>query len=114
MKRTFSGCVFVFMLLVLAVPNAQASSRKQREHGAQVFDSSGCLHCHTIGKTGAARGPNLSSVGSRMQPAAMRERIMNGGRGMPAFGDVLKRKELDDLVAYLRSCRAATPRLAAH
>jgi mono/diheme cytochrome c family protein len=108
MKRTFSGCVFAFILLALAVPSAQASSRKQRERGAQLFDTSGCLHCHMMGTEGATRGPNLSEVGSKLQPAAMRERIVNGGRGMPAFGDVLKRKELDDLVAYLRSCKAKT------
>jgi mono/diheme cytochrome c family protein len=110
MKRTFSGCIFAFMLLALAVPSAQASSRKQRERGAQLFDTSGCLHCHMMGTEGATRGPNLSEVGSRLNPAAMRERIVNGSRGMPAFGDVLKRKELDDLVVYLRSCKAKTSR----
>lgn len=110
MKRTFSGCVFTLMLLVLAIPSAQASSRMQRERGAQLFDTSGCLHCHMMGTEGATRGPNLSEVGSKLQPAAMRERIVNGGRGMPAFGDVLKRKELDDLVAYLRSCKGKTSR----
>lgn len=110
MKRTFSGCVYAFMLLALAVPSARASSRKQLEHGAQLFDTSGCLHCHMMGTEGATRGPNLSEVGSRLKPAAMRERIVNGGRGMPAFGDVLKHKELDDLVAYLRSRRTKPPK----
>jgi mono/diheme cytochrome c family protein len=109
MKLTFSGCVFTFMLLALAVPPAQASSRKQRERGAQLFDSSGCLHCHMMGQAGATRGPNLSGVGRRVKPAAMRNQILHGGKGMPAFDDVLKPKELDDLVAYLRSCRAKTP-----
>ena len=109
MKRTLSGCVFALILLALAVPQAQASSRKQREHGAQIFDTSGCLHCHMIGEKGATRGPNLSSVGIKMKPAALRKQIVNGGRGMPAFGDVLERKELDDLLAYLRSCRTKPP-----
>jgi mono/diheme cytochrome c family protein len=30
---------------------------------------------------------------------------VNGSKVMPAFGDVLQPTELDDLVAYLRSCK---------
>lgn len=41
----------------------------------------------------------------------MRKQIVYGSKVMPPFGDVLEPDELNDLIAYLRSCRekAATP-----
>jgi mono/diheme cytochrome c family protein len=35
----------------------------------------------------------------------LRQQIVDGSKRMPPFGDVLQHQELDDLVAYLRSCR---------
>ena len=87
-----------------------ASSKEQRARGAQLFTSSGCLHCHTIGNAGGHRGPNLSGVGRTVKKSAMRDHIVHGSQIMPAFGDVLDAQEIDDLVAYLRSCRAKSTR----
>lgn len=87
-------------------PFAIASSQSQRERGASVFAVSGCQHCHTINNVGGHKGPDLSGVGRRRSKAAMRQQIVTGSKVMPAFGDVLGRDELDDVIAYLRSCRA--------
>ena len=38
------------------------------EEGKALFRKKGCLGCHQIGKDGGAVGPNLSSVGSRLNP----------------------------------------------
>ena len=84
---------------------AIASSRSQRERGATIFKESGCQHCHTIGGVGGHKGPDLSGVGRRKSKAAMRDQIAGGSKVMPAFGDVLAPDELNDLIAYLRSCR---------
>lgn len=108
MKRSLSFCLSAFLSIAVVAPKAHASSRQQREHGAELFSSGGCLHCHMMGNTGANKGPNLSGVGRRLKPAAMRKQITEGGKGMPPFGDVLKPQELNDLIAYLRSCRAKT------
>lgn len=35
----------------------------------------------------------------------MRQQIVYGSKVMPAFGNVLEPDELNDLIAYLRSCR---------
>jgi mono/diheme cytochrome c family protein len=36
----------------------------------------------------------------------MRKQIVEGGKGMPAFGEVLEPKDIEDVIAYLRSCKA--------
>jgi mono/diheme cytochrome c family protein len=59
-----------------------------------------------INGAGGHRGPNLSSIGRTAKKSAMRDQIVNGSQIMPAFGDVLEPQEIDDLIAYLHSCRA--------
>jgi mono/diheme cytochrome c family protein len=94
-----------FLLLLVSASPASASSKSQREHGAAVFSSSGCQHCHTIRNVGGHRGPDLSSVGRTKNETEIRTQIVGGSKVMPAFGDLLQPSELDDLVAYLRSCK---------
>ncbi len=99
-----------FRLLIVAVALASltasfASPRDQRVRGAKVFTDSGCLHCHTIRGSGGNKGPDLSGVGRRLTEVQMRKQIMEGSKIMPAFGQVLEDAELEDLLAYLRSCR---------
>ncbi len=105
MKKSLSGWL-LFFTLIAAGSAAHASARKQREHGSEIFNATGCMHCHTIGNVGGNKGPNLSGVGRTVMPAAMRKQIVDGGKGMPPFGEILKPKELNDLIAYLRSCTA--------
>jgi len=85
---------------------ALATSRSQREHGAQVYAANGCQHCHTIDRVGGHKGPDLSSVGRAAKKSAIRKQIVYGSKIMPAFGDMLSPAEINDLVAYLRSCKA--------
>jgi ubiquinol-cytochrome c reductase cytochrome b subunit len=55
---------------------------------------------------GGTRGPDLGSVGLRRTPRQIRKQILHGGHGMPPFGGVLTRSEVDDLVLFLTSCRS--------
>ena len=82
-----------------------ASPREQQARGATVFAENGCQHCHSIRNNGGTKGPNLSGVGRRLSEAQIRSQILQGGREMPSFADILQQSETDDLVAYLRSCR---------
>jgi mono/diheme cytochrome c family protein len=52
---------------------------------------------------GGTRGPELSGVGRRLNKDQIRTQILHGGHEMPPFADVLKKSEVDDLVAYLHS-----------
>ncbi|HUA93450.1 MAG TPA: cytochrome c [Terracidiphilus sp.] len=100
--RLFSAALILFF--AASVP-AFASSRSQRARGAETFVSAGCQHCHSIRNTGGHRGPDLSGVGRKMKKTAIRKQIVEGSKVMPAFKDVLTPSQVDDLVAYLRSCR---------
>jgi ubiquinol-cytochrome c reductase cytochrome b subunit len=104
MKLYFPG-FFLALTLIAVAPRAQASSRAQRAHGAEIFNTNGCLHCHTMGSQGGNKGPNLSDAGLKIAPEAMRKQIEDGGKGMPAFRDVIDPKDLDALIVYLRSCK---------
>lgn len=92
-------------LLILALP-AAASSNSQR--GAELFNTSGCRHCHSIDRVGGHIGPDLSNVGAILTKKAIRKQIIDGGKQMPPFRHVLKRAEINDLVAYLHA-RDAKP-----
>jgi ubiquinol-cytochrome c reductase cytochrome b subunit len=95
-----------FVMLAAGTTIALASSKSQRERGAQLYAANGCQHCHMIAGEGGHKGPDLSSVGRIANKAAIKKQIVNGSRIMPAFGDMLSPAEIDDLVAYLRSCKA--------
>jgi len=88
-----------------ATPSAAAVSTDPRVRGAHAFAGNGCPQCHTIRHSGGAKGPDLSGVGRRLSEEQIRTQILNGGKQMPPFGDVLQLTEADDLVAYLHSLR---------
>ncbi|WP_263368319.1 c-type cytochrome [Edaphobacter bradus] len=93
-------------LTCLAAQPAQANDPRTR--GALAFSENGCTRCHAIRHNGGTKGPDLSGVGRRRSDAQIRTQIIEGGKQMPPFGDVLQDSELDDLVTYLHSCRDKT------
>jgi mono/diheme cytochrome c family protein len=92
------------ILLVFCLP-LLASTQGQRARGAAVFAASGCQHCHSIRNVGGQKGPDLSGVGRRKKKPAMLNQILYGSKVMPAFKDILDQSDVNDLIAYLRSCR---------
>jgi mono/diheme cytochrome c family protein len=98
----------VFALASASCLSAFAESAKQR--GAAAFANNGCQHCHTIHGQGGEKGPDLSGIGRALNNTQIRTQITQGGRQMPSFGDILKASEVDDLVAYLHSCRDKKPK----
>ena len=106
---------FGFLLLMYALaggaPLAQAlDSDAQVAAGSQLFQSSGCTHCHGEGLQGTDVAPSLRDVGKRLKPEAIENQIHNGGQGMPAFGDVLTSDQVAQLVAYLRKQKSRLPK----
>lgn len=57
---------------------------------------------------GGDRGPDLSEVGQRRSARQIRDQIARGGHGMPPFKDVITKKDIKDLAAFLTTCRTAT------
>jgi cytochrome c6 len=76
--------------------------------GKQVFESAGCVACHTLADAGAtgAVGPNLDEV----KPSAtlVVERVTNGKGAMPSFEGQLTQKQIEDVAAYVSSAAGAS------
>ena len=73
-----------------------------------LFETESCNKCHTIAGTGGQRGPDLTTVGRRLNPDELTWRIANGGNNMPAFGATLQSDELDALVAFLAQLKSGS------
>jgi cytochrome c6 len=71
--------------------------------GKQVFESAGCVACHTLsdaGSTGTV-GPNLDDA---KPPATLVvTRVTEGAGVMPSFKDKLTEQQIQDVAAYVSS-----------
>ena len=61
----------------------------QAKAGAILMHDEGCLACHTVNGVGGQRGPDLSKVAERVTRDELTTRILNGGGGMPAYGNTI-------------------------
>jgi mono/diheme cytochrome c family protein len=103
----FVAGVLLCALLVSGSRPAQAGSRTSREAGAEIFKSRGCEHCHGVDGVGTDKGPELTTVGKRWKGPRIEQQIVNGGNGMPAFGQVLQPDEVKSLVDFLKAKKKA-------
>ena len=78
-----------------------AFSRKERAQAEILFKEKGCEHCHGVDGVGTELGPSLETVGKRLSKTRIERQIKEGGKQMPAFGDMLTQDEAKDLVDYL-------------
>ncbi|MBI2795372.1 MAG: c-type cytochrome [Gemmatimonadetes bacterium] len=90
---------------------AIAGDREKREEGREVFTRT-CAACHAA-DGGGIIGPNLTDDnwlhGGRIDQ--INATIANGvlAKGMPAWGKILKPKEVDEVTAYVWSLRGTRP-----
>ena len=101
--------VLVLSLAVTSFPSAFALSSAEHR-GAIAYVDNDCRHCHSMHNDGGTKGPDLSGVGRLLSKTQIRTQILHGGHEMPPFADVLQKSEVDDLVAYLHSCRDKKPK----
>jgi mono/diheme cytochrome c family protein len=112
-RATTTAC-FVTLVVTLTrglaqppVPIVHAYANDDKKSGATLFHEKGCEHCHGVDGRGGELGPDLSTVGKRLNKQKIELQIRNGGGAMPAFGDVLQPDEIKALVDYLRAKRKA-------
>lgn len=89
--------------MLLSQPKGDAAK------GKAVFEQ--CAVCHNSDSDEKKMGPGLKGLfkkdklanGKKPTDATIRERIDEGGLGMPAYKDMLSDGEKDDLLAYLKT-----------
>jgi cytochrome c2 len=100
-----TGC----LALALTSAPAFADKKGDPEKGKELFQQ--CGVCHNADSTEKKMGPGLKGLftrekmnnGKKPTGATVREKIDEGGNGMPAYKEMLSDEEKDDLIAYLKS-----------
>ncbi len=92
-------------LATMQPSSSVSAGSKPKVRGAEVFATNGCAHCHGTAGGGGSKGPDLQLVRKRLKKAQILQQIQNGGKSMPAYGDMLTSSQINDLVAYLRAKR---------
>lgn len=78
--------------------------------GATVFQNKSCRNCHALDGVGGRRGPDLSSIGTRLTREHLIDQISNGtpgGGDMPAYGKQMGPHEMTAIVDFLVGLRPA-------
>jgi cytochrome c2 len=100
-----TGC----LALALTSAPAFADKKGDPEKGKELFQQ--CGVCHNADSTEKKMGPGLKGLfsrekmnnGKKPNDATVREKIDEGGNGMPAYKEMLSEEEKDDLIAYLKT-----------
>jgi len=87
-----------------------AKNAVQVKKGKAVYQEY-CEICHYSTNRAKKIGPGLKGIykrgkfadGKKVNDESMREWILKGGVDMPSFEDTLKKQEIDDLIAYLKT-----------
>jgi ubiquinol-cytochrome c reductase cytochrome b subunit len=88
--------------------NLVQSSSPVRLQGAAVFQNKNCRNCHALEGVGGKRGPDLTTVGTRLTRDQIIDQISNGtpgGGNMPAYGKQVNPAEMDVLASFLAGLR---------
>jgi ubiquinol-cytochrome c reductase cytochrome b subunit len=84
------------------------NSTPLRLQGAALFQSKSCRNCHALEGSGGQRGPDLTSVGTRLTRGQLIDQVSNGtpgGGNMPAYGKQISPAEMTALVEFLENLR---------
>src|SRR5664279_652636 len=118
--QIFLACSAIVMLLMFLFAacdqperlrsNAELGLNEQQARGRAIYDLR-CAGCHEPYRRKDLNGPTMSGVFKKPYlPSGMVARddrvsdiILMGKPKMPAFGDVLTRQQLQDLLAYMHT-----------
>ena len=86
-----------------------ADKKGDPEKGKEVFQQ--CGVCHNADSTEKKMGPGLKGLfqnekmnnGKKPTEANVREKIDEGGNGMPSYKEMLSDDEKNDVIAYLKT-----------
>jgi cytochrome c len=112
MRNWMVGCAAGAILVagLAAGLNAQDKGKPgDAAKGKDVFDQ--CSVCHNADSEETKVGPGLKGLfkhaklvnGKPVNDANVREKINEGGNGMPAYADQLSDQDKNDVIAYLKT-----------
>ena len=87
---------------------SSSAARRVELQGALVFQYKNCRNCHALDGIGGRRGPDLTTVGTRLTRDQLIDQVSNGtpgGGNMPAYGKQISPAEMTSLVDFLVSLR---------
>src|SRR3954451_2823130 len=99
---TTAGILVIFAMAYLTYLGASAGSPNEidmkvpanLEAGKLVVAQSGCLACHKIGENGNdGPGPQLTEIGDKLLPGAIRRTLENPTAPMPSFAGLPQEKK---------------------
>lgn len=85
------------------IPTGKGDPQK----GLEVYKDN-CLACHGNQGAGGHNGPNLQKSPVAKDFNAVKKQVTNGGGNMPAFGDNLTKKQINNVAAYISQIVAKT------
>jgi len=116
LKSTLLLCCAVALTCSLATAadkkksgDTKTAAAGDAEKGKETFQQ--CGVCHNADSTEKKMGPGLKGLfaqekmtnGKKPTEANVREKIDEGGNGMPAYKEMLSDEEKTDLMAYLKT-----------
>jgi|HubBroStandDraft_1064217.scaffolds.fasta_scaffold728687_2 cytochrome c len=109
MIRTRTLVAAVTLVTAAIVTARQEKQVESIPDGQKLFQQ--CSGCHSAETSERKVGPSLKGLfkksvllnGLPANEHGIRLRIQNGGDGMPSYGRILSTKELDRLIAYLKT-----------
>ncbi|MCF6093018.1 cytochrome c [Microaerobacter geothermalis] len=79
--------------------------------GAKLFKQAGCTSCHSYrGQQGQVTGPELDTVGLRLNEQAIEQFIRRGTQIMPSYEGKLSDDEIKTLATWLSSFKTPAER----
>ena len=78
--------------------------------GAAVFQTKGCMNCHSLNGTGGTFGPALDKIGAGMTAEEIEKYVRNPkgvdpNSKMPPQKDNLSERELDEVAKFLATLK---------
>jgi mono/diheme cytochrome c family protein len=93
----------------LALSAAFVGCRQPSAEDGRLLFNKDCARCHEHQSGEASPAPNLAGYFSRNPRPTWRQTrslIREGKRAMPPFGQRLTSREIDDLIAYIKTLRS--------
>lgn len=107
--RPFAAPIAALFLVAVGL-HAQANAQGSRDPARRVYEGwlhyeSYCAWCHGGGATGTAAAPDLRQSVSKHSMNRITDTIVEGveEKGMPAWGQLLQRTEIESIYLYLKA-----------